>query len=75
VSLARPSHLPQHRESGPYGRSDRAAAAARRYADLVIRPRAGGIGLLEFDQLDTAREVGRAVAREALDRAPASIVA
>jgi predicted acylesterase/phospholipase RssA len=51
------------------------APAARRYADLVIRPRARRIGLLEFDQLDTALEVGRAAAREALDRAPASIVA
>jgi len=41
----------------------------------VIRPRAEGVGLLEFDQLDTAREAGRAAARKALERAPASLVA
>jgi hypothetical protein len=41
----------------------------------VIRPRTGGIGLLEFASLQEAREAGRAAAREALDRAPASIVA
>jgi EmrB/QacA subfamily drug resistance transporter len=48
---------------------------ARRHADLVITPRAEGVGLFEFDQLDTAREVGRAAAREALERAPASLLA
>jgi len=41
----------------------------------VIRPRAEGVGLLEFDQLDTAREAGRAAARQALERASASLVA
>ena len=39
-----------------------------RQADLVIRPQAVGVGLLEFHQLDVAREAGRAAAREALDR-------
>ncbi len=33
------------------------ARLARRHADLVIKPRAEGVGLLEFRQLDTAREV------------------
>jgi len=47
--------------------------AARRYADLVIKPRAEGIGLFEFHQIDTAREAGRAAAREALELAPASL--
>jgi NTE family protein len=51
------------------------AQAARRHADLVIRPRAAGVGLLDFALLDTAREAGRAAAREALDRAPAGLVA
>ena len=51
--------------------SDNTAQAARRHADLVIRPHADGVGLLEFGQLDTAREVGRAAAREALERTPA----
>ena len=49
--------------------------AARRHTDLVIKPRVEGVGLLEFDQLDTAREAGRAAAREALERAPASLLA
>jgi len=41
----------------------------------VIKPQAQGVGLLEFGQLDTAREAGRVAAREALDRASASLVA
>ena len=45
--------------------------AASRHADLVIRPRPGGIGLLEFHQLDAAREAGRAAAREALENGAA----
>jgi NTE family protein len=49
--------------------------AARRHADLVIKPRAEGVGLLEFTQLDAAREAGRAAAREALERAPATLFA
>jgi predicted acylesterase/phospholipase RssA len=43
---------------------------AREYADLVIKPRAEGVGLLEFHQLDAAIEAGRVAAREALERAP-----
>ena len=42
--------------------------AARRHADLVIRPRVEGIGLLEFHQIDAAREAGRAAARAALEQ-------
>ncbi len=42
--------------------------AARRHADLVINPLTEGVGLLEFHQLDTAREAGRAAAREALEQ-------
>ncbi len=55
--------------------SENTAQAARRHADLVIKPHAEGVGLLEFDQLDAAREAGRAAAREALERAPTSLVA
>ena len=55
--------------------SENTSVAARQYADLVIRPRAEGVGLLQFDQLDAAREAGRAAAREALERAPAGLVA
>ena len=47
--------------------------AARRYADLLIKPHAEGVGLLEFHQLDTARAAGRVAAREALERAPTSL--
>lgn len=47
--------------------------SARRYADIVIKPRAEGVGLLEFHQLDAAREAGRAAAREALEHAPAGL--
>jgi NTE family protein len=43
--------------------------AARRHADLVIKPKAEGVGLLEFHQIDAAREAGRIAAREALERA------
>jgi len=55
--------------------SEDTSQAARRHADLVIKPRAEGVGLLGFDQLDIAREAGRAAAREALKRAPAGLVA
>ncbi|MBV9046907.1 MAG: DHA2 family efflux MFS transporter permease subunit [Solirubrobacterales bacterium] len=44
--------------------------AARQHADLTIRPRAEGVGLLEFHQLDVAREAGRDAARSALEAAP-----
>jgi len=40
-----------------------------RYADLLIRPRPEGVGLLEFHQL----EAGRAAALEALEHAPACL--
>ena len=35
-------------------------------ADVVIRPDSAGVGLLEFHQIDQAREAGRTAAREAL---------
>ena len=47
--------------------------SANRYADLVIKPRAEGVGLLEFHQLDAAREAGRIAARAALESAPEAI--
>jgi NTE family protein len=55
--------------------SENTTQAARRHADLVIEPRAAGVGLLEFGQLDTAREAGRRAAREALEQAPAYLAA
>jgi predicted acylesterase/phospholipase RssA len=47
--------------------SARTSHAERRHADMLISPRADGVGLLEFHQLDAAREAGRAAAREALE--------
>ena len=55
--------------------SENTTEAARRHADLLIKPRPEGVGLLEFHQLDTAREAGRMAAREALERAPAGLFA
>ncbi len=49
--------------------------AARRYADWAIEPRSNGVGLLEFHQLDAAREAGREAARAALEQVPADVLA
>lgn len=43
-----------------------AAATTLAQADVVIRPSTRGVGLLEFHQIDAAREAGRAAAREEL---------
>jgi NTE family protein len=51
------------------------SAAAARYADLTIAPQSDGVGLLEFHQLDRAREAGRRAARDALERTPAAMLA
>jgi NTE family protein len=53
------------------GSSD-TSEAARRHADLLIKPTAEGVGLLEFHQIDAAREAGRAAAREALEASATS---
>jgi NTE family protein len=47
--------------------SENTSVAVQRHADMVIKPRAVGVGLLEFEQLDAARAAGRAAAREALE--------
>jgi NTE family protein len=47
--------------------SSNTSAAARRHADLTIKPRNEGMGLLEFHQLDRAREAGRRAVHEALE--------
>ncbi|HSZ14142.1 MAG TPA: DHA2 family efflux MFS transporter permease subunit [Solirubrobacteraceae bacterium] len=44
--------------------------SARRYADMTIPVRVPGVGLLEFHQIDAAREAGRVAAAAALDDAP-----
>nr|WP_264078959.1 hypothetical protein [Mycobacterium szulgai] len=43
-----------------------AAASTMAEADVVIRPGSRGVGLLEFHQIDQAREAGRVATREAL---------
>ena len=47
---------------------------ARRHADWMIRPTDDGVGLLEFHQLDQAREAGRAAARKALADVPEGLL-
>jgi NTE family protein len=44
--------------------------AARRLADMTIRVRVSGVGLLEFHQIDEARAAGRRAAEAALEDAP-----
>jgi len=44
--------------------------AARRHADMTIRVRVEGVGLLEFHQIDEARAAGRRAAESALEDAP-----
>ena len=51
--------------------SSNTSEQGRRYADLVIKPHADSVGLLEFHHIDAAREAGRTAAREALAHAPA----
>ena len=55
--------------------STNTSEAARRHADLVIKPKAEGVGLLEFHQIDASREAGRVAARLALEHAPATLFA
>lgn len=43
-----------------------AAATTIAEADVMIRPGSRGVGLLEFHQIDQAREAGRTATREAL---------
>ena len=49
--------------------------AARRHADLIVKPRNVGVGLFEWHQIDRARESGRVAARQALENAPAKLFA
>ena len=44
--------------------------AARRFADWTLPIRVPGVGLLEFHQIDSAREAGRRAADQALEHAP-----
>jgi NTE family protein len=44
--------------------------SARRHADMTISVRVSGVGLLEFHQIDAAREAGRVAATAALEDAP-----
>ncbi len=53
--------------------SSNTAQASRKYANLVIEPRAPGVGLLEFHQMDAAVEAGRRATEAALEAAPAEL--
>ena len=53
--------------------SSNTSAAARRHADLTIKPPSEGVGLLEFHQIDSAIESGRRAAAAALSELPASL--
>jgi NTE family protein len=55
--------------------STNTSESARRHADWTITPRSDGVGLLEFHQLDQAREAGRAAARQALKDVPEGLLA
>jgi NTE family protein len=55
--------------------STNTSESARRHADWTITPRNDGVGLLEFHQLDQAREAGRVAARQALKDVPESLLA
>jgi NTE family protein len=55
--------------------STNTSESARRHADWTITPRSDGVGLLEFHQLDQAREAGRAAARQALKEVPEGLLA
>jgi NTE family protein len=44
--------------------------SAKRHADMTIAVRVSGVGLLEFHQIDAAREAGRRAALSALETAP-----
>jgi predicted acylesterase/phospholipase RssA len=44
--------------------------SAQRHADMTIRVRVSGVGLLEFHQIDAARDAGRLAASAALEDAP-----
>jgi NTE family protein len=48
--------------------------SARRYADMTISVRVPGVGLLEFHQIDAAREAGKLAALAALEDTPAWLV-
>jgi NTE family protein len=48
-------------------------AAAMQHADIVISPKVEGIGLLDWQQLPHAREVGREAARAALEHSIAKL--
>ena len=53
--------------------SSNTSDAARRHADLIVKPRNVGVGLFEWHQIDRAREAGRVAARKALKTAPSSL--
>ena len=71
---ARPARPGQRGHAAPGGAAP--SRWVRRKPSPRTVPAIASLGsAVEFDQLDTAREAGRAAARQALDRAPAGLVA
>jgi NTE family protein len=52
----------------------RRGSAADAHVSLAVTPRSEGISLLEFHQIDRAREAGRVAAREALQQLPPELL-
>lgn len=50
------------------------AAAAQRYADVVIEPAVAGVGLLEWDRMDDMIAAGRRAGEAALAQVPAELL-
>jgi NTE family protein len=69
---ARPSLRETIFRSIVLGSSD-TTRAAKQFADLVISPATSSIGLLAFNELDRARELGRQAARAALEQDPSPL--
>jgi hypothetical protein len=64
----------QAERAGRARAAQRARPRRRPLPDKSDAARAAGVAALDFDQLDTADEAGRVAAREALERAPASLI-
>jgi NTE family protein len=52
----------------------RRGSAADEHVTLAVTPRSEGISLLEFHQIDRAREAGRVAARESLQQLPPELL-
>ncbi len=72
---SRPPSLPETMARVALLSSASTDESARRHADMTIRVRVSGVGLLEFHQIDEARRAGRLAAQAALEQAPSWLFA